>query len=140
MSSEIQEESFPSRSIDFVGQLSYNASERHPCREMGALMTFGEKLRQLRERADMTQEQLAAASGVNLWTIRGYEQGRREPNWKGLIVLARALGVPAEEFADCNGNEIEAEPETPKRPRRRAGTEAAKTAPRKPRPRGKQAE
>jgi DNA-binding XRE family transcriptional regulator len=64
-------------------------------------MTFGEKLRQLREAAGITQEGLAASSGVNLWTLRGYEQGRREPNWKGAIVLARALGVSCEAFADC---------------------------------------
>jgi transcriptional regulator with XRE-family HTH domain len=65
-------------------------------------MTFGERLHQLRERAGMTQEQLAERSGVNLWTIRGYEQGRREPNWKGAISLAVALGIGVEAgFADC---------------------------------------
>jgi DNA-binding XRE family transcriptional regulator len=64
-------------------------------------MTFSEKLRQLREQAELTQEQLAQRSGVNLWTIRGYEQGRREPNWKGAIDLARALGVTVEAFAGC---------------------------------------
>jgi transcriptional regulator with XRE-family HTH domain len=78
-------------------------------------MTFGEKLRQLRERAGLTQEQLAAASGVNLWTVRGYEQGRREPSWKGAIVLTRALGVTVEEFADCISGVDVNEAEAPKR-------------------------
>jgi DNA-binding XRE family transcriptional regulator len=68
-------------------------------------MTFGEKLRELRERAELTQEQLAQSSGVNLWTIRGYEQGRREPNWKGAIDLARALGVAVEAFAECTSKD-----------------------------------
>jgi DNA-binding XRE family transcriptional regulator len=39
---------------------------------------------------------------VNVWTIRNYEQGRREPNWKIAIDLARALGVAVEAFADCS--------------------------------------
>jgi transcriptional regulator with XRE-family HTH domain len=64
-------------------------------------MTFAERLRQLREQGGMTQEQLADRSEINLWTIRGYEQGRREPNWKGAIALAAALGVAVEAFADC---------------------------------------
>ena len=47
--------------------------------------------------------------------IRGYEQGRREPNWKGAIVLTRALGVTVEEFADCISDEDVSEAEAPKR-------------------------
>jgi transcriptional regulator with XRE-family HTH domain len=64
-------------------------------------MTYGERLRQLRERSGQTQEQLAEQSGVPLWTLRGYEQGRREPGWKAALALAAALGVKAEAFADC---------------------------------------
>lgn len=33
-------------------------------------------------------------------TYRWYK-GRREPNWKGIIQLARALGISVEAFADC---------------------------------------
>jgi DNA-binding XRE family transcriptional regulator len=73
-------------------------------------MTFSEKLRELREQANLTQEQLAQRSGVNLWTIRGYEQGRREPNWKGAIDLARALGVTVEAFAGCASKDETVEP------------------------------
>jgi DNA-binding XRE family transcriptional regulator len=64
--------------------------------------TFGVRLQQLREQAGLTQERLAEASGVNVWTIRNYEQGRREPNWKVAIYLARAIGVTVEAFADCS--------------------------------------
>jgi transcriptional regulator with XRE-family HTH domain len=49
----------------------------------------------------MTQEQLAEACGISIWTLRGYEQSRREPGWKGAIKVARALGVAVEAFADC---------------------------------------
>ena len=98
-------------------------------------MTFGEKLRQLRERAGLTQEQLAAASGVNLWTVRGYEQGRREPNWKGAIVLTRALGVTVEEFADCVSGEDTGRADRPKRTGK--ATKGQPAAGKKPPGRGK---
>jgi transcriptional regulator with XRE-family HTH domain len=65
-------------------------------------MTFAEKLRQLRDAAGLTQEQMAERSSINLWTIRGYEQGRREPNWKGVLSLAKALDVAAEVFSECD--------------------------------------
>ncbi len=67
--------------------------------------TFAERLQQLREKAALTQQQLADATGINVWTIRGYEQGRREPNWKAVIQLAKALGVKVETFADCTSQD-----------------------------------
>jgi hypothetical protein len=33
--------------------------------------------------------------------LRGYEQNRREPNWKAALKVAKALGVTLEAFADC---------------------------------------
>ena len=36
------------------------------------MQTFADRLHQFRERAGLTQQQLAAASDINLWTIRGY--------------------------------------------------------------------
>jgi hypothetical protein len=61
---------------------------------------------------------LAEASGVNVWTIRNYEQGRREPKWKIAIDLARAIGVTVEAFADCSSREeSESEQPSPKRAR-----------------------
>jgi DNA-binding XRE family transcriptional regulator len=79
--------------------------------------TFGERLQQLREKAGLTQEGLAEASGVNVWAIRNYEQGRREPNWKIAILLARAIGVTVEAFADCSEQPL---------PKRARGRNAAK--------------
>jgi transcriptional regulator with XRE-family HTH domain len=98
-------------------------------------MTFGERLRQLRERAGLTQERLAERSAINLWTIRGYEQGRREPSWKGAISLAAALGVGVEEaFADCDETPLN----EPRRGRPRTspanGTGRQETPDRPPRP------
>ena len=67
-------------------------------------MTFAEKLRVLREQAGMSQAVLAKTSGVPLWTLRKFEQGRREPLWLVLFQLADALGVPVDAFRDCLAN------------------------------------
>jgi transcriptional regulator with XRE-family HTH domain len=64
-------------------------------------MTFAEKLQELRGKAGLSQAQLAKASGIPVWTVRGYEQGRREPLWNVLFKLAKALGVTCEAFAGC---------------------------------------
>lgn len=57
------------------------------------------RLRELRERADMTQDQLAAASGVSQSAVSQIERGTR-PNVTLEVVekLANALGVPAAEL------------------------------------------
>jgi transcriptional regulator with XRE-family HTH domain len=92
-------------------------------------MTFGERLRQLRDAAELTQEGLSAASGINIWTIRGYEQGRREPGWRGAILLAQALGVTVEVFAECESREDSEPPVSTtkgKEGKRRADSPAAK--------------
>jgi transcriptional regulator with XRE-family HTH domain len=93
--------------------------------------TFGERLRRLREKAGLTQDQLTAASGVNLWTLRGYEQNRREPGWKVAIHLAKALNVAVEAFADCVSQDDQAgrNGEPPKSAKPRTAAEG----PRKPR-------
>ena len=93
-------------------------------------MTFAEKLRQLRDAAGLTQEQLAERSGINLWTIRGYEQGRREPNWKGVLSLAQAIAVAAEVFAECDESMPEEQAVRPRgRPRKDTTAEPATDLP-----------
>jgi len=56
------------------------------------MATFGEKLKELRIAADLTQAVLADASGVPIGTIREYEQGKRDPLLSTAQKLARALG------------------------------------------------
>jgi transcriptional regulator with XRE-family HTH domain len=63
--------------------------------------TFAERLRELREKAKLTQEQLADQSGVPVPSLRGYEQGQREPYWHVAYRLAAGLGVDCRAFADC---------------------------------------
>jgi transcriptional regulator with XRE-family HTH domain len=64
-------------------------------------MTFGQKLKTLREAAGMTQAGLSTASGVPLGTIRDYEQVKRDPLLPTANRLASALGVSIAEFAEC---------------------------------------
>lgn len=64
-------------------------------------MTFAEKLQDLREKAGLSQSQLAKESDIPVWTLRGYEQGRRQPLWDVIFKLADALGVTCQEFRGC---------------------------------------
>lgn len=56
-------------------------------------MHIGVKLKQLRQAAGLTQEQLAEAAGLPLGTLRNYEQGRYALTWDVLWKMAPALGV-----------------------------------------------
>jgi transcriptional regulator with XRE-family HTH domain len=60
------------------------------------MATFGDKLREARTAAGLTQAQLAEASGIPLGTIREYEQNKREPMISKAGKLARALKQPME--------------------------------------------
>jgi transcriptional regulator with XRE-family HTH domain len=84
------------------------------------LMTFAEKVKQLRLQRGLTQATLADASGIPLPTLRDYEQGKRDPLLSNAKKLARALGVSIDELAPDNGPKAEGPPE-PKKPRDRKG-------------------
>lgn len=61
------------------------------------------KLKEARERAELTQKELSERSGVNLRTIQDYEQGRKSINKaQGLSLyrLANALNVTIEELLE----------------------------------------
>jgi transcriptional regulator with XRE-family HTH domain len=60
-------------------------------------VAFGQNLREARRRAKVSQENLSRNSGVDRTAISTYERGRREPNLRTIVKLARALSVePAE--------------------------------------------
>jgi len=53
-----------------------------------------QSLREARQRRGMSQEQLAAASGVKQTNISAIERGAiRDPNWSTVAKLAAALGL-----------------------------------------------
>jgi transcriptional regulator with XRE-family HTH domain len=55
---------------------------------------FAANLRRLRDRADLTQEELARRAGIHRTQISMIEGGERMPRLDTLIKLAGALGVP----------------------------------------------
>jgi len=58
--------------------------------------TFGENIRLARERAGLTQQQVADRLGITNSTYCGYEIGRRNPNPEKLKELARILNTPSD--------------------------------------------
>jgi transcriptional regulator with XRE-family HTH domain len=59
---------------------------------------FGARLKELRERAGLTQSSLAEKAGLSQRAVSHWEQGLREPGWSAVLALSDALGVPLEEF------------------------------------------
>lgn len=58
---------------------------------------MGFQIKKLREKNNMTQDELSALSGVSRATICALEKGtERATTTKTLMNLARALGVPVE--------------------------------------------
>ncbi|MGA7703594.1 MAG: helix-turn-helix transcriptional regulator [Solirubrobacteraceae bacterium] len=55
---------------------------------------FGFNLKWARKRADMTHAQLWSAANVDRSLISDWEKGKREPNLRTILKLARALALP----------------------------------------------
>jgi transcriptional regulator with XRE-family HTH domain len=64
-------------------------------------MTFGEKLRELREQLGLSEAKLAEKSGVSFGAIHNYGLGLRKPTFAAVIKLSKALEVTCEVFALC---------------------------------------
>lgn len=62
------------------------------------LITFGSRVRELREAKGMSQEQLADVSGLDRTYISGIERGKRNVGLHNIEVLAKALGVTITEL------------------------------------------
>ena len=54
---------------------------------------LSEVLRELRKRANLSQEELAEKTGLSVHSINSYESGRREPAGKAMVVLEQFFGV-----------------------------------------------
>ena len=64
---------------------------------MEVAMTFGEKVKELRTRKGLSQEDLASKTGVTVRTVRNWETGGKYPRSRDLYAkLADALGVSEE--------------------------------------------
>jgi transcriptional regulator with XRE-family HTH domain len=68
---------------------------------MLVMTEVGDRLKKLRRRSMLTQEQLAGKSGVAITTINRIETGHVEdPHFSTLRKLADALGVDARELVE----------------------------------------
>jgi transcriptional regulator with XRE-family HTH domain len=91
---------------------------------------FARRLRELREQAGLTQQQLAQRAGMAWRTITHLEGGDRKPTWETVLTLCGALGVGCGEFAK--------EPATPLTERRRGRPTRVNTKAMQPKnPRGR---
>jgi transcriptional regulator with XRE-family HTH domain len=97
-------------------------------------LRFAGRLKELREGAGLTQQQLGERSGMHKLTVAKLEQGIREPSWATVQALAGALGVTCEAFTTPPADRepqgrgrppkpVEKEP-PPKRPRGRPKNDA----------------
>src|SRR4051812_12381395 len=88
------------------------------------MVTFGQRLQELRGRLSLTQQALAERSGIPVGTIRDYEQDKREPLAVNLVKLARAFNVKLDDLAAHVEWAVRRPTRTPTAPaRRRAGRE-----------------
>jgi transcriptional regulator with XRE-family HTH domain len=65
---------------------------------MLTVLYIGDKLREIRKRALLTQQQLADKSGVGVTTIIRVERNQVEPQARTIRKLAKALGVEPHEL------------------------------------------
>ena len=75
--------------------------------------SFGARLKELREVAGLSMYELAKRSKVSAASLSRIEEGDRDPQWRTVVKLARALGIPVSDF-DV-GNEPEPSPAPPRR-------------------------
>ena len=62
------------------------------------IMKFNERLKELREKNNLTQEQLAKKSGVSSRMIQRYEYGTSRPRLDAAEKIAKALNVTTDEL------------------------------------------
>lgn len=62
----------------------------------GMKLTTGQRIRALRKKRKLTQDELALAADVGQATLSEWETDKRRPGKRLLVVLAKALGVKPE--------------------------------------------
>lgn len=70
---------------------------------------LGRKIRLLRHRRGLTQQELAYRTGISTPHISSVERGERHPSLEYAIRIAEALGVPIGYF--CDGAEVTSLPD-----------------------------
>ena len=67
-------------------------------------MTIGKRIKELRIKNGLTQDELAKRAGFAKITIRQYESDKRTPNFEKLNIIASALNVPVLTFYEDEEN------------------------------------
>ena len=57
------------------------------------LVRFGERVRELRKKAGLSQEQFAERCELDRTYVGGIERGERNVSLRNIAIIARALGV-----------------------------------------------
>lgn len=65
---------------------------------MSPEQAFGKVLRELREGLNLSQERLAFEAGLDRTFVSMLERGKRQPSLTSILMLAKALAVPAHEL------------------------------------------
>ncbi len=65
---------------------------------------FAGRLRELRESAGLSRQQLADLAGMKLGGVRDLEQGVRKPSWETVVALCKALKVGCDQFLQEPGD------------------------------------
>lgn len=76
----------------------YSKTDRPPERVYPPGMSLGDELRNAREAADLTQEQVAAAAGIDRAYLSLLENNHKSPTVDTLFRICKALGVPASQI------------------------------------------
>lgn len=82
--------------------------------------TLAARLKELREAAGMTQQEMADKASLSLRTYQKIEQGSHETRWTTIEAIADALDVSTERFRD---EPKDATPSKPGRPKKKSVTD-----------------
>ncbi len=81
---------------------------------------FAVRLKELRTKAGLTQQELAEKAGLHTMSVTKLELQSREPSWKTVEALATALGV------ECTAFSVKAKKPAPVKRGRPAGKKKVK--------------
>lgn len=73
-------------------------------RQQTELARFGNRLRELRERVGISQEELAHRSGLDRSYVGGVERGERNASLLAICKLAKGLGIATATLFEVGAN------------------------------------
>lgn len=68
-------------------------------------MNIGDKIKELRQNQNLTQDDLSKLTGISRITLGNYERGERTPTIDKMYVIAKALNVTIDDFMEYTEEE-----------------------------------